>query len=147
MKLHYKCYGCHKKGIIGSFQDTSEDFFMEGWRTDSGGTRYQIIICNSSRAIHDVYPSLTKAPLLFFFRKAKMIPIVTKGYFLLSDITSDAEENIDNLNSREVAHYGYSPNDRVIDHIISKDFFDQSYKKPMEVSREEFLLRFKLSNT
>ncbi len=145
MKFYYRCSGCLKKGEVGNLSNPDKDFFMEGWRTGKEGTRHQIIVCNKCGAIHDVYPSLVKSPLAIIFR-IKIIPFITNGYYLLADIASDVEKNIDILNPREIVHYGYSLNDRVIGQMIDKGFFDESYKKSIVVSYKEFLQRFKPSS-
>lgn len=142
MEFYYECYGCKTKGVIGSFKDHDKDFYMEGWKTDESGTRHQIIICNQCGAIHDVFPSLLKSPIAALFR-LKIVPFITNGYFLLSDIKEDVERNSIILNPREVVHYGYNLNDRVIDHMISKGFFDEQYNVPVKVSYVEFLKKFK----
>jgi hypothetical protein len=141
MKLYYKCYGCKTKGEIGSFENHNKDFYTEGWRTDESGTRHQIVICNKCGAIHDVFPSLLKSPIATLFR-LKIVPFVTNGYYLLSDITDDVKRNLGVLNAKEIVHYGYSLNDRVIDHMINKGFFDEQYNVPINVNHVEFLKKF-----
>ena len=142
MKLYYKCYGCKTKGVIGSFKDHDKDFYMEGWRIDESGTKHQIVICNKCGAIHDVFPSLLKFPIVVLF-SLKIVPYVTNGYYLLSDITDDVKRNLGVLNAKEIVHYGYNLNDRVIDHILNKGFFDEQYNIPVKVSYAEFLRKFK----
>ena len=142
MKLYYKCYGCKTKGVIGSFEDHDKDFYMEGWKTDESGTKHQIVICNKCGAIHDVFPSLLKSPIVALFR-LKIVPFVTNGYYLLSDIKDDINRNLEVLNFKEILHYGYNLNDQVMNHMIKKGFFDEYSDESINVNHAEFLRKFK----
>lgn len=142
MKMYFKCKNCQIKGEIGGQLNPEKEFFIEGWHVDKNNTKHQIIVCNSCGTMHDVFPSLLKFPLVAFLR-LKINPYIVNGYFLLSDIANDFEKNKDNLNAREIAHYGYNLNDKVIQHMINKGFFDEDAQKQINVTYDEFLKKFK----
>jgi len=144
VKFYFKCVSCHQKGVVGNSLQPDKDFFSEGWYIDTNKTKHQIIICNKCGTLHDVYPSLLKFPLLLLtFGKIKIVPFVTNGYYLLSDLYTDIERNKDDLNSREVLHYGYNLNDKIISYMVDKGFLDKNATQQIRITYEIFLEKFK----
>ena len=142
MKIFFQCTNCQRKGEVSGMLNSEKEFFIEGWQIDKNNTKHQIIVCNLCGTMHDVYPSLLKFPLVAFLR-LKISPYIVNGYFLLRDIIYDFENNKSNLNAREIAHYSYNLNDKVIQHMITKGFFDEDAQKQINVTYEEYLKKIK----
>ncbi len=142
MKMYFKCIHCQRKGVLGNFQNPNQDFFAEGWRVDESNTQHTIIVCGLCGTLHDVIPSLLKLPLVFLLR-LKISAYIIKGHYLLSDIYEEIIRNEDNINTKEVLRYGFNLNDRVINYMFDKGFFDEDKNEAITLTYEEFLQKYR----